>query len=210
MGFMIWVIAAIAIAVIRNAMKRGFPKLPDGRHDTPLGPRGHRQWPAKPPITEQPVQPRTGTPMASGRPGETITGREREAMTPTMSEGRSEYETRDPVSPTLREPHETVYSTLDEPHETVHETVRVSTAVRPAPEYRNEKRARPSSDTERAFSGQSSYDRIGTHPVGRPVRRQSPFSIQKGDLVRAVVMAEILGPPRARKGYSMKSRWGKR
>ncbi|GAX91521.1 hypothetical protein EFBL_3211 [Effusibacillus lacus] len=117
-------------------------------------------------------------------------------------EGRSEYETKEPVAPTLLEPHETVRTTIVEPHETVRETVQVSTTVRPDPDYRNEKRAKPSTDTERAFSGQSAYDRIGSHPVGRPARKPPFFSIQKGDLVRAVIMAEILGPPRGRKPRS--------
>jgi hypothetical protein len=244
MEFIVWIIVAIVFGLIKNAMKGGFPKFPDMRDDTPLGPGGHRQWPPKPPVTGQSPGSRRRYPMTPGQPGRTIIGRPGHDMATRRSvdafdqgdernqvsgpefeyrgiegrgaegqgqfEGRSEYEARDPVAPTLREPHETVQTTLIEPHETVRETVQVSTQVRPAPQYRNEKRGRPGADTERAFSGQSSYDRIGSDPVGRLARRHSPFSLRKEDLVRGVVLAEILGPPRARNPYRTKSDWGRR
>jgi hypothetical protein len=111
-------------------------------------------------------------------------------------EGSLEYEIRGPVHPTLQEPHETVLVTLQEPHETVKE----STVVRAAPRYENDRQKKPSSDTERVFSGQSSYDRMGTDPVGRVSSRRVPFAVDKQDLLRAVVMTEILGPPRG-KGF---------
>lgn len=184
--------------------------MPDGRNDTPLGPGGHRNWPAHP--AERPTQhtmEERGRSMSMGQSpngsnsrrnssgekwaaegtggGEGTRGTEgnRGAEGNRGMEGNLEYEMRGPVHPTLQEPHE---------------TVKESTVVRAAPRYENDRRKERPSDTERVFSGQSSYDRMGTDSVGRVSSRRAPFFIDKQDLLRAVVMTEILGPPRG-KGF---------
>lgn len=208
MSFVIWVIIAIAITVIRNLARGwfpkggGFPKNPDWWNDTPLGPGGHRRWPGQQPMGERRPQ-RDDKPVESGTPGNTITGRPGQSM-------KTGDESREPVAPTLQEPHETVHTTLDEPHETVHETVHVSTSVRPAPEYKNDKRSKPTAETDRVFTGESSYDRQGTYQPDRYSSKRPSFSMKKEDLVRAVVMAEVLGPPRARNPRKMKDNRGNR
>lgn len=210
------VIMAIVISLFRGRKNIRFPKLPDGRNDTPLGPGGQRKWPPSRPNHQEPADGgRQGRSMTLGKSSEVIPGKEMagpqrsiEKLDPQsyrttegwgtegaeQLEGRSDYETKGTVHSTLEEPHETVRVTLREPHETVKE----STVVQTAPRYENDKRKQPSAETERVFTGQSSYDRMGTDPVGRLSAQRIPFSIEKQDLMRAVVMSEILGPPRAR------------
>lgn len=158
MGILIWIIGAIAIAIIRNRAGGKFPKfprLPDGRHDTPLGPSGHRSWPPK--------QPASLRPAAATSP-------------PAQHPRRTPQPETAPIGiPESLEP------------------VTIS-----APDYQIEKRRQPATETERVFAGESAYDRMESHPVDRPARRRSPVAFNKNDLVRAVVMAEVLGPPRSR------------
>lgn len=259
MEIIIWVIVALAVGLVRNLAKDGFPRLPDGRDDTPLGPGGQgRGWPPKLPGTERSPAPSSGEPAASGQPiqpvsdggsnrpetgrlGQLSEGSGQPPGTPDVPgdglpgpilstghktgdwqeegsgtegqgkwEGRSNYGTTGPVAPTLREPHETVRTTLEEPHVSVRETVHVSTVATPASEYVNKKRQPSAGDTERVFFGQSSYDRFGMHPAGRSPVRRSAFSFRKVELARAVILAEILGPPRARNPWAIPGKWRKR
>lgn len=206
------VIAAAVIWWLRGfakGMLQG-PRNAPGRRHWPVGPG---DWPGqqvsrRPPVVEQPGGSRR-PPVAEAGQG-TYAGRGSEPMPTGGPATVRPAEDGVPVAPTLREPHETVHPTLQEPHETVHESVHVSTRVRPAPDYRNEQRKHSATDTERVFAGASSYDRVGVDPVGRLARRRPPLHLEKADFLRAVVLSEILGPPRARKPHRTMPNWGKR
>jgi hypothetical protein len=138
MSIVFWIIGAIAVALIRKISSGKlpkFPRLPNGRHDTPLGPGGHRSWPVKPPVV-------------------------------SSSPSR-------PVAP-ANEPAATVNSSVSETHDSVAEG-QVSAGIVAAPDHETVKRRKQAAEP-----------------------RTSPVAFGKDDLVRAVVMAELLGPPRSR------------
>ncbi|BCJ86224.1 hypothetical protein [Effusibacillus dendaii] len=136
---MIGLIILAAVFVLANIAKNGFPRLPDGRDNTPLGPGGHRKW----------------SPMSQG-------------------ENRNR---------------------LPEPDRTPAQTRPVQREVDPVPQQSHVVQMRQPKQEPQQEPKPKQMEQGGPRNLSHPL-------LKRDDLLRAVVLSEILSPPRARNRWS--------